>query len=118
MAGGDELGPDAVGIVEQLAELEPVVADDAGIRRAGRRYSSDEIIDDPAELVRRFRRVKRNIEPIGHAAGIGGVAGAAAALLVIGPRRDGSATAAGPSHESAEAVEVAAEPLRPSRHAA
>ena len=70
MAGGDELGADAVGIVEQLAELEPVVAHHAGIGRARGRVLGDEIIDDPAELVLKIQRVERNVEPIGHAAGI------------------------------------------------
>jgi hypothetical protein len=88
MTRGNALRSDAVGIVEQLAELEPVVADDAGIRRAGRAIFADEIVDDLAELVGEVQGVKRNVEQFSHAAGIGGVGGAAAALLVVGPRRE------------------------------
>ena len=89
MAGGDEIGPDAVGIVEQLAELQPVVADDAGIGGAAGGVFVHEIVDDPAELVLEIEGIKRDVEPIGHAAGVAGVHGGAAAFFMLGPLDDG-----------------------------
>ena len=88
MPGGHELGLHAVGIVEQPAEFEPGVADDAGIGRASRGVLRHEIVDDPAELVLEIQGIKRNIQPVGHPAGVFGVGGRAAALLVCGSLDD------------------------------
>ena len=85
MPRGDELGPDAVGIVEQLAELEPVVALHARVGRAAAGVFVDEVVDDLPELGLQVQGIKRNVQPVGHAAGVLGVAGRAAALLVVGP---------------------------------
>ena len=83
MAGGDELGADAVGVVEQLAELDPVVALHAGIRRAPGRVLVDEVVDDLPELVLQIERVERDAELVGHAAGVVGV-GARCSSLACG----------------------------------
>ena len=89
MAGGHVLGPDVVGIVEQLAELQPRVADDARIGRPTGRVLGDEIIDDPRELLLEIDRIERNAEHVGHPAGIVRVGRRATALLApfVVPRR-------------------------------
>ena len=84
MPGRDELGPDAVGIFQQLAELQPVVAHDAGVRRSARDVLFDEVVLDSPKVVAEVEGVERHIEPIGDAAGIGGVRRAAAPLLMLG----------------------------------
>ena len=86
---GHEVGTHAVGIVEQLAELQPVVADHAGVRRAAGRVLGHEVIDDPVELVLKIQGVKRNPQPVGNAPGVVGVGRGAAALLVAGTLDDG-----------------------------
>ena len=85
MPRGHKLSPDAVGIIEQLAELQPVVALDAGIRRPTARVFIDEVVDDLPEFGLQVERVKRNVEFVRHAAGVFRIAGRAAALFVIGP---------------------------------
>src|SRR5262245_2152044 len=78
-----ELGPHAIGVVKQLAELEPVVALHARIWRPAARVFIDEVIDDLLELGLQIQGVKWNVEAIGHATGVLGIAGRAAALLVV-----------------------------------
>ena len=85
MAGGYEVGADAVGIVEQPAELQPGVADDARIGRSTGSVLGDEVIDDPREFLLEVDRVERDIEHVGHAAGVGGIGGGAATLLAATP---------------------------------
>ena len=80
-----ELRPDAVGIVEQLPELQPVVALHARVGRAAAGVFGDEVIDDLAELGLEVQRVERNVELVGDAARIARIDGAATALFVIGP---------------------------------
>jgi hypothetical protein len=82
-----ELRADAVGVVEQLAKLEPVVAHHAGIGRAALCVLVDEVVDDLLKLLLQVEGIKRNVEPLSDAAGVLGIAGAAASLLVIGPLR-------------------------------
>ena len=84
--GGDELGSHAVGVIEQLAELEPVVALHAGVRRPPAGVLVHEIVDDLLELRLQVQGVERNIQLIGHAAGILRITGTATTLLVIRPR--------------------------------
>ena len=84
MAGGDEIGFELLAVGPQLAELQPVVADDARIRRAAGQVFVGEIVDDAVEVALEIEGVKRDVEPVGDAAGIAGIDGAAAALLVIG----------------------------------
>ena len=81
MAGGHVIGPDAVGIVEQAAELQPRIANDAGIGRSAGGVLGDEVSDDPVELLLEVDGVERDVELVGHAPGVGGVGGGAAALL-------------------------------------
>jgi hypothetical protein len=47
---GDEFGANTVGIVKQLAELDPVVAHDTGIGSAPDRVFLDKVIDDLAKF--------------------------------------------------------------------
>ena len=84
MAGGDEVGVELLAVRPELAELEPVVADDARIRRSARGVLVGEVVHDAAEVVFEIEGVKRNVEPIGDPASVAGVDGAAAALLVRG----------------------------------
>src|SRR5262249_16018419 len=44
-----------------------------------------EVVDDAIELVLEIERVKRDVEAVGDAAGVTGIDGATAALLVFGP---------------------------------
>ena len=83
MAGRYKRGSDAVGIVEELAELDPVIADDARIGRSRRRVLANEIVDDLPELGVEVQCIKWNVEPIGHATGVLSVCRRAAALLVV-----------------------------------
>ena len=48
MAGGDGVGADRLRVIPQLAELQPGVADDARVRRAGLQVFVDEVILNPA----------------------------------------------------------------------
>ncbi len=82
MSGGDSLGPDLASEVPELAELEPVVAHHAGVGRAAGEVFIGEVIFDPAESILKVQSMKRNIQGIGDAAGIGGIGCAATTLLV------------------------------------
>ena len=84
---GDGRRPDRVGVVEEPAKLDPRVAPHAGVGRAPTAIVRREGIDDPVEVGRQVERVERDAEPVGHAAGVEGVGGAAASL-VAWPRRD------------------------------
>ena len=84
MAGGDEVGLQLLAVGPQLAELQPVVAHHAWIRRAAGEILVGEVIDDAVEIALEIQRVKRNVEPVGDAAGVAGIDGAATALLVVG----------------------------------
>ena len=83
MPAGDVVGPDGLGILRQLAELQPVVAPHARIGRAAAVVFVDEIIDHPAEIFLKIQDVKRNIEQPRHAPGIGRIEHRAASLLVL-----------------------------------
>ena len=85
MTGGDKRGADAVGVVEELAEFEPVVALHARIGRAAASVFVDEVVDDLAEFGLQVEGIERNVQPVGDAAGIFGIAGRAAALLMVSP---------------------------------
>ena len=85
VAGGDEVGFELQAVCPQPAELERAVADDTGIGRASREVFVGEIVDDPGELALEVERVKRDVQLVGDAAGVGSVRRAAATLLVIGP---------------------------------
>ena len=105
MAGGDEVGVELLAVGPELAELEPVVADDARVRRAAREVLVGEVVDDAVEVVLEVEGVERDVEPVGDAAGIAGVDGAAAALLVVGrSRRRSSRLMDAGAHEQADDV--------------
>ena len=73
MARGDEPGAHLPGIGMQLAELQPVIASDAGVRRATRVVLSHEVIDDPAELLLEVADVQGNPQLGRYTAGVRGV---------------------------------------------
>ncbi len=50
VARGDEVCVDLFGVGVELAELEPVVASDAGVRGASCGVFVDEVVDDAAEV--------------------------------------------------------------------
>ena len=84
MAGGDVVGLELFAVGPEFAELEPGVADDAGVGRAAGEVLVGEVVDDPAEVLLEIQRVEGDVEPVGHAAGVASVEGATAALLVGG----------------------------------
>ena len=81
MTGGNVLGPDAIGILEQFSELQPGVAHDTRIWRSPGGVLGHEIIDDACEIPLEIQHIKRQSQRIGHPAGVGGVGRAAAALF-------------------------------------
>ena len=78
----DVLGADLLREVPQLAELQPVVAHHARIRRAAGEVFVGEVVLDPAERVLKVQSVKWNVESIGDSSRIRSVGRAAASLLV------------------------------------
>ena len=84
MSGRQEFGPDAVGVIEQLAEFDSVVAHHARIGRASDGVFIDEVIDDAAKFFFEIECVKRNAQSLGDAATVFGIGRTAAALFVIG----------------------------------
>ena len=83
MPSGHEFGPNAIRIVEQLAEFDPVIALHAGIGRPPRRIFVHEVVNDLNKLGLQIERVERDSEFVGDAASILGIAGSAAALFMI-----------------------------------
>ena len=81
MARGHELRPEMIGILEQFAELQPTVADNARIGRTAARVLSDEIVDRLVELPLEVEGVERDAEHVGDAAGVGRVGRRATALF-------------------------------------
>jgi hypothetical protein len=84
MSGGDEISLELSAVGPELAELEPGVADDAGIRRASGQIFIGEIVNDPVEFTFEIKSIERNAKAVGYAAGVSGVLSAAAAFLVRG----------------------------------
>ena len=82
MPRGDVVRIDTVCVVEQAAELDPVVAHDARIGCASRCVFIDKIVDDVGKFGLQVERVKRNVHLVGNASGILGVRGAATPLFV------------------------------------
>lgn len=83
VAGCDKLGSHAVGVVKKFAELEPVVALHAGIGGPTDGVLVDEVVDDLPELGLQIEGVKRNVEAVGNATRVFGIARTTTALLVI-----------------------------------
>ena len=124
MPAGDELRADTIGIVEQLAEFQPGVADDARVRRAPGRILVDEVVDDPIELLLEVQGVEGDVQHLGHAAGVVGVGRAAAPCLRVarvvqnaGPRASRRLLVLAVAHEHADDL-VALLAQQPGGHAA
>src|SRR5208283_3578064 len=84
VAGGDEIGLELLAVGPELAELQPVVADDARVGRAAGEVFVREVVDDAFEVRLEVERVERDVEPVGDAPGVAGIERAAAAFLVRG----------------------------------
>src|SRR5258708_8359692 len=84
MPRGNVVGFQLFAVGPEFAELEPIVANNAGIGCSPGKVFVGEVIDDAAEVALEVESVKRNVEQVGHPAGVAGVDGAAAALLVPG----------------------------------
>src|SRR5690606_12461038 len=76
---------DAIGVVEQAAELQPVVAHHTGVGCAAGGVFVDEVVDNLPEFRLQVQGVEGNIESIRNASSIGRIAGATATLLMIRP---------------------------------
>ena len=50
MPSGDEFSADAIGVIEELAEFQPVITNDARIGRPAGGVFVDEIVDDLVEF--------------------------------------------------------------------
>ncbi len=81
VSAGDEVGVDAAGVLMEGAELEPVVAADAGIGGAARRVLVGEVVDDPGEVLLEVADVEGDPQFGGDEPGVGGVVDGAAALV-------------------------------------
>ena len=73
VAAGDEVGVDLACVVVELAELEPVVAADAGVGRAARGVLGREVVHDAAEVLAEVDDVEGDAELCGDEACVGGV---------------------------------------------
>ncbi len=82
VAGGDIVGVDAVGVFEEFAELEPIIATDAWIGGSACVVFADEIINDAIELLFEIEHVQRDVEHGRDQASVGCVIDRATALLV------------------------------------
>ena len=67
MPGGHEVGAELLAVRPELAELEPVVANHAGIRRAAGEIFVGKVIDDAVEVAFEIESVKRYVETVGDA---------------------------------------------------
>ena len=97
VAACHELRVDLLGVVVQLAELQPVVAAHARVRRAAGVVFAHEVIDDPPEVLLEVHHVEGNAELRRHQPRVGGVVDGTAAL-VADLERD--ARAARPRHRA------------------
>src|SRR5262249_39432953 len=80
---GDEIAFELLAERPELTKLEPVVAHDAGVRRAAREIFIREVIDDAIEFLLEIEGVKRNVEPIRDAPAIASVDRRATTLLAV-----------------------------------
>jgi hypothetical protein len=81
VAGGHVVRIQLLAVRPELAKLQPVVTDDARIGRAAGQVFVGEVVDDTIEVALEVEGVERDVEPVGHAAGVAGIDGATAALL-------------------------------------
>ena len=89
---GDLPGADAIGVVDQLAEFQPRIADDARVGRPPGRVLGNKVMDNAAEFLLEIDRIERDSQSLGDASGVGRVACAAATLF---PRGSGGRGRAG-----------------------
>jgi len=82
MTGCDELGTDRLGVLRELAELQPVVAAYAGVGRASPVVLGDEVVDHAREVVLEVQHVQRDFQRRRHPTGVGGIENGTASLLV------------------------------------
>ena len=94
MAGGDVIGVDPIGVVEQPTEFDPMIAFHARIRGPAVEVIIDKIVDDPPKVPLQVEGVKRDIQFGSHPPGVGGVGGATTALLVLGAGTENGQAAA------------------------
>ena len=87
MTRGDLPGPDALGVLQQLAEFQPRVANHAGIGRAAGSVLGDEVTDNPIEFPLKINCIEGNFQSLGDAPCIGRITGATAALFPRCPSR-------------------------------
>ena len=80
VAGRHEVGPDLLAVRPELAELEPDVAEDAGVGGPAGRVFVGELLHDPGEVALEIEGVERDVEPIGDRPGVDGVGRRAAGL--------------------------------------
>ena len=79
VAGGEPVGAERFGLVEEAVELDVGVAVEAGVGRAAAAVLGDERLDDVLEkLALQIQRVVRDAEPVGDAAGVLDILDAAA----------------------------------------
>lgn len=83
VSGGDELRIDRISVVEEFAELDPVVALHAGVWGSSTSVFIDEVVDDFSEIGLKVEGVEGDSEQIGDASSICRIAGAAASLFVV-----------------------------------
>ena len=81
---GNLPGADAIGIVDQLAEFQPRIADDARVGRPPGRVLGNKVMDNAAEFLLEIDRIEGDSQPLGDTSGVGRVACAAAALFPRG----------------------------------
>ena len=84
VAGGDIVGADGFCVGGEFAELEPIVAADAGIGCSAAVVFGDEVVDDAAEVILEIEDVEGDLEDGGDFSGVVGVEDGAAALLGVG----------------------------------
>src|SRR5579871_2427819 len=85
MPGGDEIGLELLAERPEFAEFEPIVANNARIRRSSREILIGEIVDDAVEFLFEVQSIERNVEPIRNAPAIACIDRGAASLLAIRP---------------------------------
>ncbi len=81
VAGGDVLGVDGFGVLGEFAELEPVVAADAGVGSSTGVIFIDEVVDDSAKVLFEVEDVEGDIEFGGDELGVFGIVDGAATLV-------------------------------------
>ena len=92
VARGDLPGADTIGVVDQLAEFQPGIANDARVGRPPGSVLGNEVMDNAAEFLLEIDRIEGDSQSLGDTSGIGRIACAAATLF---PRGSGGRGRAG-----------------------